>query len=165
MHPIFAFLVGVNIVVYFSWLTFFSSLFWQALVESIEKTSPKVSYFLAVCCEVCLEYTWTQWLIKYLCCVSCSKSKLASSFNKICLFANFQLSTCFKWCFLEWCMIWITVFTGLQCICLSCGEYWEALNYILPQKIHQYHYLKTIAKYHNTSLRCRNSMSHQNQVS
>lgn len=26
------------------------------------------------------------------------------------------------------------------------------LNTIIPQKIHKYHYCKTIAKYHNTSL-------------
>ena len=31
--------------------------FRQALVESIEKTSPKVSCFLAVCSEICLECT------------------------------------------------------------------------------------------------------------
>ena len=53
----FAFLVGVNIVVYFSWLTFFSPWFPQALVESIEKTSPKVSCFLPAYCEICLECT------------------------------------------------------------------------------------------------------------
>ena len=35
----------------------FSPWFPQALVESIEKTSPKVSCFLAAYCEICLECT------------------------------------------------------------------------------------------------------------
>lgn len=35
----------------------FLLLFLQALVDSIENSSPKVSCFTAVLCEICLEYT------------------------------------------------------------------------------------------------------------
>lgn len=133
-------------------------------MESIEKTSPKVSCFLAVCCEICLECTWTQLLIKYLCFVSCSNSKVASLYNKIifilkCLFVNFQTSTCFvvfgDVCYelLCWLAYKVRVFLEGN-IGSGGGVGWggAGLNAIIPQKIHKYHYCKTIAKHHNTSL-------------
>lgn len=46
-----------GVVVYFHDLHVFLLLFLQALVDSIENSSPKVSCFTAVLCEICLEYT------------------------------------------------------------------------------------------------------------